>query len=163
MSNATDYNTIPTQLKDQPRWIFWQYQTKNNGLKTKPPVSVDGRLVDVHQAANLYSFSFVKQKFNPQIHQGIGFCLTDSGYIGIDIDNCLQVPGQADSLKDWAVPILQSLAGNYTEISPSGLGLKTFIKGYKPDWMDQTHIKRGDGKVEIHDLAKYMNRICHIS
>ena len=150
MINAIDYSTIPETLKCKPNWLFWKYQTIG-GNKRKPPTCVDGKQIDPHDLNNLYHFSIVEEKFNPQIHKGIGFTLTESGFIGLDFDNCLTIPGDFSSLKDWAVPIVELNKGNYSEISPSGNGIKSFIKGKKPNWVNKTHIKMGDGKIEIHD------------
>jgi len=150
MTNNVNYNTIPETLKCKPNWLFWKYETID-GKKTKPPTSVNGSKINPHDPNNLYPFSIVEEKFDPQIHEGIGFTLTGSGFIGFDFDDCLTIPNDFSSLKDWAVPIVELLKGNYIEISPSGNGIKSFIKGKKPDWINKTHIKKGDGKIEIHD------------
>ncbi|MDP7281116.1 MAG: phage/plasmid primase, P4 family, partial [Candidatus Poribacteria bacterium] len=90
-------------------------------------------------------------KYNPQIHSGIGFVLDDSGYTGIDIDNCLETPHKASSLKAWAKPLIDQIRGNYSEISPSGNGLKVFVPGTKPNGFNRTKISIGDGAIEIHN------------
>jgi len=58
---------------------------------------------------------------------GIGIELGDLGadtfLVGIDFDSCLDQHG---NLADWAKPFLAAVP-SYTEISPSGRGIKTFF------------------------------------
>ena len=150
MTNNVNYITIPETLKCKPNWLFWKYETVG-GEKRKPPTCANGKKIDPHDPSNLHPFSIVEEKFDPQIHEGIGFSLTGSGFIGLDFDDCLTIPNDFSSLKDWAIPIVELIKGNYIEISPSGNGIKSFIKGKKPYWINETHIKKGDGKIEIHD------------
>ena len=150
MTNNVNYSTIPETLKCKRKWLFWKYETIGEE-KRKPPTCANGKKINPHDPDNLYPFSIVEEKFDPQIHEGIGFSLTGSGFIGLDFDDCLTIPNDFSSLKDWAVPIVELIKGNYIEISPSGNGIKSFIKGEKPHWISETHIKKGDGKIEIHD------------
>jgi len=150
MTNNVNYSTIPETLKCKPNWLFWKYETVG-GEKRKPPTCANGKKINPHDPSNLHPFSIVEEKFDPQIHEGIGFSLTGSGFIGLDFDDCLTIPNDFSSLKDWAVPIVELIKGNYIEISPSGNGIKSFIKGKKPYWINETHIKKDDGKIEIHD------------
>ena len=71
-----------------------------------------------------------KRKFD-----GLGFVFSaDDRFVGIDIDNCLDsVDDESDPVvKDWALPIIQSLDGTYAEVSPSGTGIKFFAIGKNP-------------------------------
>src|SRR5690606_26598965 len=55
---------------------------------------------------------------------GIGFVLTaDDPFVGVDLDNCLQ----GDCITLAAHQIVMQL-GSYTEVSPSGQGLRLLVK-----------------------------------
>ena len=48
-------------------------------------------------------------------------------------------------------PLLDRIRGNYSEISPSGNGLKVFVRGAKPNGFSCTKLSIGDGAIEVHD------------
>lgn len=64
---------------------------------------------------------------------GVGFNMTKvRGLVGIDLDKCI-TDGQ---IAPWAMEIV-TRAASYAEISPSGNGLRIFVKGTVPqDWND---------------------------
>ena len=150
MTNIANYSTIPETLKCKPNWLFWKYETIN-GKKRKPPISANGYPTNIHNPDNWLTFQRAIDGFKPKIHAGIGFVLDNSGYTGIDIDNCLKINGDDSSLKEWAQPLLDQIRGNYSEISPSGAGLKVFVPSTKPNWFNRTKLSIGDGAIEIHD------------
>ena len=155
-SNSLSYLSVilqgtPTSVRSIPQWVHWKYTTDKDGKKSKPPTCADGYLTDIHKPDNWLTFQQATDGFKPKIHAGIGFVLDNSGYTGIDIDNCLKINGDASSLKSWAKPLLDQIRGNYSEISPSGEGLKVFVQGTKPNGFNRTKMSIGDGAIEIHD------------
>lgn len=89
---------------------------------------------------------------------GIGFELGDSGYCGIDIDNCI-VDGQITPAAERIVRVLDS----YTEYSVSGKGLHILVKcapldrtGYELHTMT---ISSDDLYLPIDDLEIYRPRL----
>ena len=141
---------IPSHLQSISQWVHWKLE-HSEGKERKLPVNPDGRKIDVHQPHNWLTFQQAVDLLKPGIHSGIGFALTDSGYTGIDIDDCLEINGDASSLKTWAKPLLNQIEGNYSEISPSGDGLKVFVRAAKPDGFNRTKLSIGDGAIEVHD------------
>jgi len=91
---------------------------------------------------------------------GIGYVFAASDpYTGVDLDDCIDASGQFSPL---AKTIIESL-GSYTEVSPSGLGVKVFMRATL-DGLDSTgrQFKIIDGlplagikKVEIYDRARF--------
>lgn len=73
----------------------------------------------------------------------------DDPFTGIDVDNCID--GSTAEVKAWARPILDQL-NSYGEISPSGKGVKVFVRASKRG----TACKRSyeDGAVEIYDRKR---------
>ena len=67
----------------------------------------------------------------------------DDPFVAIDIDHCLNDSGITDEAK----AIIKTL-DSYTEISPSGTGIRIFVKGTIP-----RNIKKG---IEIYSHDSYV-------
>ena len=104
----------------------------------------------------------------PDNFAGIGFVFSrDDPFTGIDLDDCLQ----AGQPKQWAQPILTTLADTYMEISPSGEGVKSWAKAKLPgsgtksfvdangnilrDVKNSKTDPRVDGGIEIYDRSRF--------
>src|ERR671916_1961550 len=62
-------------------------------------------------------------------HAGIGYVFAaDDPYVGIDLDDCIDADGH---LADWARAIVDTMV-TYTEVSPSGTGVKLWVIGSIP-------------------------------
>jgi primase-polymerase (primpol)-like protein len=88
---------------------------------------------------------------------GIGLVLTEGcGLIGIDLDDAFAPDGQ---LHPWAKKLVRTL-NSYSEISPSGRGIRIFIKGTLPG------TRCWKGKVGMYAKARYLtvtgNRIAEL-
>src|SRR5262249_49076601 len=59
---------------------------------------------------------------------------------------------ESPSLKPWAASIVRRL-DTYCEVSPSGTGVKLFVRGRKPG--DKSRRKYQDGEVELYDSRRY--------
>jgi hypothetical protein len=88
----------------------------------------------------------------------LGFVLHDSGYLGIDFDNCRNA--QTGAIEAWASE-LSARVPTYTEASVSGTGIHQIVKGALPPGRRRTG---SDGKcpaipagaeVEMYDSARY--------
>jgi putative DNA primase/helicase len=115
----------PDFLKALPRWVLWRQETRK-GRPTKVPKTVRNTDAATTRAADWSSFEAVdacKQK-NNGLFDGIGVVLGNLGdnwyLIGVDLDASLDEDG---ALAVWARPFLHATP-TYTEISPSGRGLK---------------------------------------
>lgn len=123
------YDHIPDELKQYSQWVNWRTVRRKDGSKpTKPPYQSDGKLAESNNPLTWSSFSVVKDaapKFD-----GVGFVLTkDDPYIGIDFDRC-RCP--AFNLIDPAIEQYVRNLDSYTEVSPSGRGLRQILKGSLP-------------------------------
>ncbi|MDR1777729.1 MAG: DUF3987 domain-containing protein [Desulfovibrio sp.] len=78
---------------------------------------------------------------------GVGFVLTEADqFIGIDLDNCVAGAGQ---LEPWAAEVITRL-GSYSELSPSGRGVRIFLKGAMPGDRNRR------GNVEVYSKKRYL-------
>ena len=79
---------------------------------------------------------------------GIGYVLTDDdGLVGADLDHCRDP--ETGTIEPWALRIVEHL-DSYTEITPSGTGLRIFIHGKLPSG------GRKRGNVEMYDSGRYL-------
>ena len=89
---------LPSYLQSIPQWVHWKYTIDKNSKESKPPTCANGHQIDIHNPNNWLTFQQSTNSYNPKIHNGIGFVLDNSGYTGIDIDDCLEIPHKASSL-----------------------------------------------------------------
>jgi hypothetical protein len=70
--------------------------------------------------------------------------------VGIDLDQVLDGDGK---VKAWGRGIVEKFFDTYMEISPSGSGIKIWLRGALP--ANLPGIQVGDGQIEIYDHARY--------
>ncbi len=154
MTNAPaniNLEQIPESLRSIPQWVAWRYVVRD-GKPTKAPVSPrDGSMADTTSKSSWGTFDQAVEVYQRnRTLAGIGFVFsTDDPFCGIDLDNSIDEQG---TIKPWASELLAKL-DSYTEISPSRLGLKVFVKSIK-------HGKRcrkayHDGEIEIYDRDRF--------
>ncbi|GGY81990.1 AAA family ATPase [Marinobacter zhanjiangensis] len=143
---------IPEDLKSRPQWILWQYKQRPGESKPdKVPATQDGRNLTEYTEGNGHMAfqDAVKAYQSSRTASGIGFVVMPSdGVIGIDMDNCLNP--ETGEVADWASQHVEAL-NTYTEISPSGTGLRSFVSGeIKPGHMSK------EGNREIYTQGRFL-------
>ena len=133
-----DGSGIPDELKAMHRWAPWQavFNIKR-GKFDKLPKSAVHPEIGISTAAPEKWFThdqaltaYIKAK---GMLSGVCFVMTGiEGVVGIDMDNCMDADGV---VAPWAQEVIRT-ANSYTEISPSGRGLRIFALGISdgPDW-----------------------------
>jgi hypothetical protein len=87
----------------------------------------------------------------PDWYSGLGFVFSaQDPFCGIDLDDALDDRGE---VKAWARGIVERFGDTYTEISPSGVGLKIWLRGAVPANLAGARVN--DGQIEIYDHARY--------
>lgn len=139
---------IPEELKALPQFVTWKYNTK----KSKLPCSIaSGRVADAHDPASWGSIDQAMEAYQRLKHAGIGFDFTAGDpYTGIDLDNSI---GDDGLLKPVAAAIVAAM-DTYTEISPSGKGVKLIGHGSIVSAIVPTDIGE-DVKVEIYSTLRF--------
>jgi len=138
---APNFDAIPEELKALPQWVLWRTITRAGKL-TKIPFDFKGREGDSADPTRWESYPRVVDAYNNNRGKfdGIGFTFDVlDPYAGVDLDNCINEDG---SLQPRAKAILGKL-NSYSEISPSGKGVKVFLKAKLP-----VRIRKGDGKYQ---------------
>ncbi len=147
-----DFAVIPACLRDHPQWVAWRY-VERDGRRTKAPVNpLTGGLGDSTDRRTWGTFQQACDacQRDPAL-AGIGFVFTpDDPYCGVDLDHCIDP--DSGQLRSWAVDILEQF-NTYTEISPSGLGVKLFLKANKPG--RRCRKAYHDGEIEMYDRDRF--------
>jgi hypothetical protein len=139
---------IPADLQVLPRWVGWVYKLNDKGEWDKPPLNCrTGRPANCIDPSTWVSFDRAVDALKKQRFDGIGFVFTrEDGFVGVDLDRCRHAEKSKEDA--WAYEIVKRL-NTYTELSPSGTGLKCIIRGTLPDGSVRK------GQIEVYDQAKY--------
>ena len=157
MESAVNPNveSIPNELKQLPQWVCWKYEERK-GKRTKVPYNAqNGRQASSTDSKTWCSLTGVLNVCQRnETYAGIGFVFSESDpYCGIDMDDCLDDKGEFT----WGRDIVDWL-DTYTEVSPSGRGVKLIMQGRKPDDA-RSRIKGfgadGSKSLEVYDKARF--------
>jgi putative DNA primase/helicase len=123
------YENIPNELIELPNWIVWRWEQRD-GKWTKPPYQINNKPAHSDKPNTWTDFQMAFEAFHSHdMWDGIGFMIAKGGgYTGFDWDDCLTEDGV---IAPDTHEILKTI-NSYTEISPSGRGLKTLIRGKLP-------------------------------
>lgn len=137
----TDYDAVPAELRAVPQWVCWKYAPTLDGRQTKVPYSAAdafaGYKASSTDPATWAPFErAVKYQRRYRGIAGIGFVVTaDDPFIGVDFDHvikpdCISTPTDP-GIDPWAASVIWRLA-SYSEVSPSGTGVRVFCRGKLP-------------------------------
>jgi AAA domain len=123
---------IPTDLKALRRWAPWKaIWNEERGKWDKVPYRPEGYGLSSMQPDRWVSFEEAVRAFDTGAgkYSGVGLVLTGmTDVVGIDLDRCI-TDGQ---IAPWAQEIIDSV-DSYTELSPSGTGLRILARGSIPE------------------------------
>src|ERR1700722_12046972 len=145
-------DNIPSELKQLLQWVCWRYdwRTDNKGKGKWTKVPINPRTLGYAKANDPETWSSFESALTQYRQQdnldGIGFvpCENDP-YCFIDIDHCL------DADHNIIIPATQDIVESmnaYTEITPSGAGLRIIFKA-------ETGRGRKHGNLEIYSQKHY--------
>jgi hypothetical protein len=143
---------VPPCLRQLPQWVGWKV-IQRKGKPTKCPVIArNGMSADTTAPVTWTTFDEALAAFQAdKTLAGIGFVFTpDDGLCGVDLDDSIDLA--TGELKPWAREIVERL-DSYTEVSPSGHGVKIFLRAHKPGG----RCRKGyhDGGVEMYDSGRF--------
>src|SRR4029453_15303191 len=158
------FHNIPAELRAMQQWVVWAHTWKEAEKKfAKVPYSpTAGTLASstdpttwgtFDEAVAAYTTSRAKGSPHDAL-DGIGFVFTGTQYMGVDQDHVLSDGVPAPD----AARIVREL-DTYTEISPSGTGVKSFIKATKPGagWSKISGLG-----LEMYDDSRYFTMTGHV-
>jgi len=153
---------IPRELRFLNQWVDWMYVWKegkdgNPGKWDKPLFNPQGRKASVTDSRTWSSFTDVKAAYEAGNYDGIGLVMLKKQdiplqIVGFDFDRCRDpTTGEIDQKVRSQLDRLNS----YSEISPSGTGIRVFARGDIP----------ADGRrtkgIEIYKHAHYLTLTGH--
>ncbi len=131
---------IPAALKELPQWCVWKYVLETDEATgeqgwDKPPLCARGGSASSTDPKTWSTFEAALAAYRKRRLDGVGFVLhcppDDAGprLVAIDLDKCRDPQTGDIDLHWWR--IAEDLQ-TYTEVSPSGLGLRLFAFGRLP-------------------------------
>jgi putative DNA primase/helicase len=141
---------IPLELRELPQWLVWRLLQRDGDRKpTKVPFQPDGRPASSTNRATWTSYEKAARANGN--FDGIGFVVSaDDDLCGADLDDCIK---RGKLHPDAAALVLQLNA--YTEFSPSGNGVRIFVRGKHNGSRHATSDTPWGGKLEIYDRARF--------
>ncbi len=128
-----DLDNFPEELREQPQWIVWRWANRDGKLQKWPTDPRSGAVNASDKDPDLWmSFADAVSVARSGVHDicGVGFCFSDGlPYCGVDLDDCRD-PATGE-IQEWAREIIREL-DSYTEVSPSGTGVKIYCRGVLP-------------------------------
>lgn len=140
----------PVELARRPQWVAWKLTPRAGETKpTKVPYSArTGRLASTTDPGTWSTFEEAAAYCAREDLSGVGYVLSsDDPYVGVDLDGCRDPA--SGKIQPWAKAVMRRL-NSYTEISPSGTGLRIFIRGELPPY------GRRKGQIEIYSQARFL-------
>src|SRR5271157_1430271 len=152
-------NAIPAELRAISRWLGWKSVPAEPKPRKLPIDPKSGKAASSTDPATWSDYdtavaSVARYRLNQSaaLPGGIGFVfIADGQLVGIDLDNC-RTP-QTGEIAPWAQRIIKQL-DSYGEVSPSGTGVKIFLKGKLPP-NAKHNVKHQTGSVEMYDSGRY--------
>jgi P4 family phage/plasmid primase-like protien len=156
-------DAIPQELRDKDHWLVWKY-VKDLDSETgeiswdKPPVSA--RTGGPGSSTNPKTWDSYQNAYNTYLelgYDGIGFALharkgEELHVVAIDLDKCRNA--DTGTIDEWALDIIRAI-DSYTEISPSGCGIRILLFGALP-----AH-GRKKGPYENYQTGRYVTITGH--
>ncbi len=134
---------IPDDLRSLARWLRWEWRLNPKQTRwTKVPLG------EVDEPNTWSAFDRVASLATDGVGITLGQLSDTQWLVGIDLDDCRDM--DSGRLTDEAVEIISAL-DSYTEVSPSGTGVKVFVYTSTP--LPQG--KRSNEHFEAYDSGRY--------
>jgi putative DNA primase/helicase len=145
---------LPPQITRSERCVLSKGVVRDGKVtKERLQIADPSRLASVDDPATWGRFDDALDAYSIGGVDGIGYVLAaDDPLSGIDLDKCRDP--ESGVISPWAMDIVRRTK-SYTEISPSGTGLRIFLYGYLPP------TGRRKGLVELYDDGRYLTVTGH--
>jgi primase-polymerase (primpol)-like protein len=145
---------IAEELKQLDQWAAWRWERRGDKW-TKPPInSATGGYARNNDSDTWGSFEAALRRMQKDRLAGVGFMFhPEDGLSGTDLDSCRDP--ESGKVELWALRIAYEL-DSYTEASPTGTGVKIFLRGDLPPG------RRRKGPVEMYDRGRFFTITGHL-
>ncbi len=147
-------DSIPSELKKLPNWLVWNWTWNSKSEKwDKPPLAVSGQAGSSTDSSTWCPYDVAAR--SSRAFDGLGIAMGKGiGYIGVDLDDCRDP--ESGFLTSEAEQIIAEL-DTYAELSPSGTGVKLWLKG---DY-DKTKFRSKINNIEVYRDGRYFTVTGH--
>src|ERR1700722_9773901 len=125
------FEDVPQKLKELPHWIVWKRETRKNA-ETKVPydANIPRQMAKSNDSRTWATFERASKLANDPLSgfDGVGFMLQGTNLVGVDFDGVIDEAGTVDP---YVLSIIAQLGNPYTEITPSGTGMRCFVESEK--------------------------------
>jgi hypothetical protein len=140
---------IPAELQQLAQCVTWKFEQRSD---EKKPTKVlynpaTGARADSTEPRTWGTFVEAGATYERGGFDGLGFVVTDDDpYVGVDLDGCIVNGELTDDANRWVL-----LLNSYTELTPSGVGVRVWIRGKKPG----ARCKNAKLGVEIYETNRF--------
>ncbi len=148
------------EIAEMPQWVCWRWEwIADDERWTKVPINaLTGRRASSTRRATWSALDIALAFAQREGLPGVGFVVTASdAYVGIDLDKC-RGP-ETGRIEPWARVMIERF-DSYTEITPTGTGVRVWIRtssGLLPDGSNG----RRKGGVEIYGANRFFTVTGH--
>jgi putative DNA primase/helicase len=148
---AVEPDGTPDDLKRYLQWVAWRLDWRDKTWTKRPINPRDGSPASSTDSLTWGSFAEALALCRGGRADGLGFTFSSGDpFAGIDLDDCRD-PATGE-VADWAVAVIKEI-DSYTEVSPSGSGLKIIARGKLPGRGRKKLF--GGGEIEMYDRERY--------
>src|SRR5215218_9469067 len=129
-NESAGYDSVPGELRAQNQWVCWRPMKRGDKIAKVPVDPSTGWEINHLDADNWRTFEDAVGSLSGGFADGVGLVFSEGdGLCGFDIDECRNP--QEDSIQLWAWELIRRF-DTYTEVSPSGTGVKGYLRGRLP-------------------------------
>lgn len=153
-TSINNFEKIPIELKQTPQWVAWRLE-KKDGKDTKVPyIAAEGIFnASTTDPLTWRTYQAAVKALDTGRYSGIGFVVSEyDDFGGLDLDHCRNP--ETGEIDQWALDIIGKF-NSYTEVTPSGAGVRIWIKAKFPV---EGHKKTGYGPQKAGALELYDNK-----
>jgi primase-polymerase (primpol)-like protein len=143
------------RLSEYDHWVVWRYEDRGGAKPTKPPYDPStGKKASTADPITWGSWHHATE-VSQQGYEGVGFVLTNCDpYIALDRDGCLDSDSAFATHR--SVDEIIELFDSYTEISPSGRGIRIIVEGEWPQHLKHKIQGEWGDNFEIYSSGRYV-------
>jgi putative DNA primase/helicase len=157
---------VPEELKKRDQWVGWVYAVRGEECTKVPinPGTGGNASTTVPETWSTFGRALslaggkIWHEGGHKVVEGVGFVLSAGDpYVGYDFDGVLDP--ETGEVEEWAIREVRRLA-SYTEVSPSGRGIRVIGRGKLPG-KGGPHKTDSGHTLEIYDRERFLTLTGH--
>jgi hypothetical protein len=146
MTAPQQYDAIPQTLRSRPQWGRWRVEHE-----TKVPYHATAEWRASSSDPKTWSAYADALAHLGRRDAGLAwFFADDDGLTGVDLDKCI-----IEGVISPAAKAILAQLNSYSEISPSGTGIKVWVKGKLPAALKKSDPEPGILRIEIYSRGRF--------